>query len=180
MNLHNKQSKNIWKNNLNYKYDQIQQYFKNNNFLMSNLNNSQFLATINKSFNLDIKTVWTGLTDPATVKEYFFGTNLISDFKVGSSIKLTGVFEGKEYVDGGTILEIDPPHKLVYDYLSSWSNKEDKPENYDLVTYELIETAPNITKLTITQECDSQKAKDDSEKNWIFILDEMEKVLLKN
>jgi uncharacterized protein YndB with AHSA1/START domain len=147
---------------------------------MSNLNNSQFLATINKFFDLEINTVWTGLTNPTIVKEYFFGTKLISDFKVGSTIKFTGVFEGKEYVDGGTIIEINPPHMLVYDYLSSWSNKEDKPENYDLVIYELIETAPNITKLTITQECDSQKAKADSEKNWIFVLDEMEKVLLKN
>jgi hypothetical protein len=33
------------------------------------------------TFNEPIEKVWKGLTDPALVKQYFFGTNLSSDFK---------------------------------------------------------------------------------------------------
>ena len=38
-------------------------------------------TTVN--FDAPIEKVWQGLTDPAIVKRYFFGTDLKSDFKKG-------------------------------------------------------------------------------------------------
>jgi uncharacterized protein YndB with AHSA1/START domain/predicted enzyme related to lactoylglutathione lyase len=137
----------------------------------------EIFALVTKTFNLNINTVWNGLTNPSIVKQYFNDTNLVTDLEIGSKIRFNGIYEGKEYSDGGTILELEAPNKLVYDYFSSWSSKEDKPENYQLVTYELVALNENKTKVTITQESDNQKAKTDSEKNWTQTLNEMEKVL---
>lgn len=128
-------------------------------------------------FEAPIAEVWKGLTDPAIVKQYFFGTDLASDWKVGSPITFSGEWEGHKYVDGGTILEIDPPELLKYNYWSSMSGTEDKPENYANVTYALSEE-DGITKLVITQDnVKSQDALEHSENNWKSIFDGLKDIL---
>lgn len=118
------------------------------------------------TFKAPVAKVWQGLTDPEMVKQYFFGTNVRSDWKVGSPITFSGEWEGKTYEDKGTILEIDPPNLLKYSYWSSMAGTEDKPENYQNVTYQLAEKDGETT-LTITQEnVKSEEAKEHSEQNW--------------
>ena len=56
----------------------------------------------------DCSRVWEALTTPEIVKQYFFGTELISDFKVGGEIIFQGDWEGKKYRDKGIILKIIP------------------------------------------------------------------------
>jgi uncharacterized protein YndB with AHSA1/START domain len=129
------------------------------------------------TFNEPITKVWQGITDPALVKKYFFGTDLKSDFKKGCRITFSGEWEGKAYVDGGTILEIDAPRLLKYDYWSSMAGTEDKPENYSDVTYQLAESA-GVTSLTITQDnVKSQQAMEHSEQNWQMIFDGLKELL---
>ncbi|HEY4325321.1 MAG TPA: SRPBCC family protein [Mucilaginibacter sp.] len=131
------------------------------------------------TFDEPIDKVWKGLTDPGMVKQYFFGTNLKSDFKKGSRITFSGEWEGKSYEDGGTILEIDPPKLLKYSYWSSMSGTEDKPENYNNITYEL-HTKDGVTALVITQEgVKSEEALKHSEQNWQLVFGGLKK-LLKN
>ena len=130
-------------------------------------------------FDEPIAKVWKGLTDPAIVKQYFFGTNLISDFKKGSRITFSGEWEGKAYADGGVILEIEPPKLLKYTYWSSMSGTEDKPENYHNVTYELHEKA-GVTELVIIQEgVKNQQALEHSEQNWQTVFDGLKDLLKK-
>ena len=118
------------------------------------------------TFNEPIEKVWKGVTDPEIVKQYFFGTDLKSDFKKGSRITFSGEWEGKTYVDGGEILEIDAPKLLKYTYWSSMSGTEDKPENYNNITYELHER-DGTTALVITQDgVKNQQALEHSEQNW--------------
>lgn len=83
--------------------------------------------------------VWHALTDPTSIKKYFFGTEAISDWKVGSPLVFRNHNEGKTIEDKGTILRSDPGACLEYSYWSSWSGMEDKPENYSNVKYELKE-----------------------------------------
>jgi uncharacterized protein YndB with AHSA1/START domain len=129
------------------------------------------------TFNEPIAKVWQGITDPALVKKYFFGTDLKSDFKKGSRITFSGEWEGKTYVDGGTILEIEAPRLLKYDYWSSMAGTEDKPENYADVTYQLAES-DGVTTLTITQDkVKSQQAMEHSEQNWQMIFDGLKELL---
>src|SRR5437868_6447426 len=108
-------------------------------------------ATSSVEIHADANTVWEALTDPEKIKKYFFGTETRSEWKVGSPITFTGVWEGKPYEDKGTILEIIPGQLLRYNYWSSFSGTEDQAENYANITYRL-ETAGNITRLMITQD----------------------------
>ena len=106
-----------------------------------------------------IEKVWNALTNAEIVKQYFFGSDQVTDWKVGSPIYFRGEYEGKSYEDKGIVQEYVPNKKLSFSYLSSWNALEDKPENYLLVQYEVKEV-PEGTELTITQSnYDEEKAK---------------------
>ena len=134
----------------------------------------------NITINAPSSEVWEALTTPEIIKKYFFGTNAISDWKVGSPILFKGVWEGKHYEDKGTILKVERNKLFQYEYWSSMSGIEDKPENYVIVTYELSEKNNNTTKLTITQEnIPDEKMKEHSEQNWRKVLTDLKKLLEK-
>jgi hypothetical protein len=60
--------------------------------------------------------------------------------------------------------------------LSSWSDKEDKPENYLWICYE-VKQLESGTELTISQtNYDEERAKH-SEGNWASIINEMKKIV---
>ena len=123
-----------------------------------------------------IDKVWDALTNPETVKQYFFGSNQETDWNVGSKILWTGEYEGTSYVDKGVVQEYSPNKKLSYSYLSSWSGLEDKSENYLLVAYEVKPTEQG-TELTITQSnYDEEKAKHSAE-NWGVVIDGLKKLV---
>ncbi len=121
--------------------------------------------------------VWEALTTPELIKKYFFGTNAISDWKVGSPIIFKGEWQGKSYEDKGTILDVVPGKLFRYTYWSSMSGIEDKPENYVNITYELEESGDN-TKLSVTQEnIPDEKTKEHSEENWNKVLADLKNLL---
>lgn len=121
--------------------------------------------------------VWEALTTPRIIKKYFFGTDAVSDWKVGSPLIFKGEWQGKHYEDKGTILEIVPQKLFKYSYWSSMSGIEDKPENYVDVTYELSRSGDDVT-LTITQEnIPDEKMKAHSEQNWNKVLGDLKKLL---
>ena len=129
------------------------------------------------TFKEPIAKVWHGLTDPSTVKEYFFGTDLKSDWKVGSPITFSGEWDGHKYEDGGIILDIDEPRLLKYTYWSSMMGLENIPENYYNITYELSE-GDEVTTLVITQDgVKNQEAADHSEQNWKSVFDGLKKII---
>jgi uncharacterized protein YndB with AHSA1/START domain len=129
------------------------------------------------TINAPATLVWKALTDPAIVKQYFFGTNVQSDWKVGSDIIWSGEWEGKTYEDHGKILEITPGTYVKYSYWSSMGGTEDKPENYQNVSYNLIEK-DGITTLEIGQgNIKDEAAKEHSEQNWQYIFGAMKKMV---
>lgn len=129
------------------------------------------------TMNAPASKVWEALTTPAIIKQYFFGTDAISDWKVGSPLIFKGEWQGKKYQDKGTILESVPNKLFKYSYWSSMSGKEDKPENYVNVTY-LLSQKDNATTLTITQEnIADEKTKEHSEANWKKVLEDLKKLL---
>jgi uncharacterized protein YndB with AHSA1/START domain len=138
-----------------------------------------FTATARITINAKRDRVWDALTNPALIKEYLFGTNAVSDWKVGSSITYSGVWEGKPYTDKGKILEAEPDRILKSTYWSGMSGKPDTPENYNTVTYALSESNGQTT-LTITQDNNPTKeSADHSEANWKMVLESMKKLLEK-
>src|SRR6201985_2418139 len=106
--------------------------------------------------------VWAALTDPQTIKKYWFGITAESDFKSGSPWALK--FEDGRTADTGEILEAVPLRRLVI----RWRNEfkpELKPEGYSRCTME-IETADyypdfggKAVKLTIQHELEGEGTK---------------------
>jgi uncharacterized protein YndB with AHSA1/START domain len=134
---------------------------------------------VNISINAPVSKVWDALTKPEIIKQYFFGTEAKSDWKVGSPLTFRGEWEGKSYEDKGTITANEPHKLLSYSYWSSMSGKEDKPENYANVTYELTQRN-NATELTVTQDnIADEKTKQHSEQNWRSVLNDLKKLLEK-
>ena len=133
--------------------------------------------TIELSINASPDKVWDALTNPEIVKKYFFGTDLICDWKEGSPIIFKGVWDDKEYIDKGTILSLIPGELIKYNYLSSFSGLEDKLENYANIVYALS-SVPEGTKLAVSQDnIPSEEARAHSEANWKSVLNEMKKLI---
>ncbi len=146
---------------------------------------STITGKVNATIYAPMAEVWEALTNPDLIKQYFFGTNTTTDWKVGSPIKFTGEWQGKTYEDKGTILAFEPNKLIRYSYWSSMSGIEDKPENYVTVTYALFSNNSSnnnkgSTDITITQEnIPDEKMKEHSEENWKKVLDGLKKLVEK-
>ena len=137
---------------------------------------THFKIQYKTTVNAPLEKVWDALINPEIVKQYFFGTELITNWKVGDDIVFQGEWEGQKYKDPGKVLEYKHNEKLAYSYLSNWSGKEDKPENYLWVCYE-VKPTENGTELIISQtNYDEERAKH-SEGNWEALIDGMKKII---
>lgn len=121
--------------------------------------------------------VWKALTDPATIKQYYFGTTLESSWKPGTPITFKGVWQGRAYEDKGVIQTFDPPRTLAYTHFSALGGKKDAPENYHLVTISL-EPSKKGTRVTLEQDNnETDGARSQSQKNWEMMLSGLKKVV---
>ena len=139
------------------------------------------MTDITCTVSIDIKApaskVWRALVEPEQIKKYLFGTDTKCDWRVGSPITFSGVWEGKPYEDKGTILAIEPHKLLKYNYWSGFSGQKDIPENYQVITYEINE-ANGKTTFTLTQEnSPSEEARDHSANNWNLVLNSLKEMV---
>lgn len=126
-----------------------------------------FAAVKTVIINAPRAKVWDALTNPAKVKRWMHGTNLATDWQVGSPILWTGEWKGQPYVDKGTVLAFEPERLLRTTHWSPLGGTEDKPENYHTITYELAEDGGRTT-LTLTQDNNATQEEADAmaENNW--------------
>jgi uncharacterized protein YndB with AHSA1/START domain len=90
--------------------------------------------------------LWSALTTPEFTKQYWFGVQMVSDWKPGASWKI--LFPDGRVADTGDVVEIDPPRRLVL----RWHNEfrpELKAEGPSKCVFEL-EPNGDVVKLTIT------------------------------
>jgi hypothetical protein len=64
-----------------------------------NSHGKAIVAHTTTAIEAPITDVWDALVNPGTVKQYMFGTDVISDWKEGSSIVWRGEWQGKPYED---------------------------------------------------------------------------------
>ena len=139
--------------------------------------NDKFTAEAITTIHAPASKVWDAITKPDLIKQYLFGSDVISDWKVGSPIIYKGEWEGKSFEDKGKILEMEPEKLLRSTHWSPLSGVPDSPENYHTVTYELSEKDGN-TDVRITQDNNaSEEERSHSEQNWKTVLDGMKKLL---
>ena len=99
--------------------------------------------------------LWSALTDPAFMKQYWFGVHGESDWVEGSPWKL--VSPKDQILDAGEIVVSERPRRLVI----RWQNQfrpELKSEGPSLCTMEL-EPVESVVKLSITHTIECQPSK---------------------
>lgn len=119
--------------------------------------------------------VWNALVTPATFKQFFFGSDVDTDWKVGSPIRFRGEWKGKPYEDKGDVKAVDPQKRLAFTHWSPLSGMPDVPENYHIVSFDL-RPAGEGTEVVLTQTNQSdtepltEKNRAEYDKNWTMVL----------
>jgi uncharacterized protein YndB with AHSA1/START domain len=91
--------------------------------------------------------LWEALTSSEFTRQYFFGTDIVSDWTVGSRIAL--VQNGKTNNEG-EVLEVDKPRRLSYTF-HHLLNEEAIKEAPSKVTF-VLEPLGKVVKLTLTHD----------------------------
>jgi len=136
-----------------------------------------FVASAEVDIKAPPERVWQALTDPAQIKQYFFGSDVESDWRPGSPILWSGEYEGNSYEDKGEVLEVKPNRLLKHTHYSPMSGQLDEPGNYHTLTWELEERG-DTTHVSLTQDNngDEAEAKRASE-NWETVLNALKETV---
>lgn len=97
------------------------------------------------------KKVWLALTSPELVKQWQYGSELLTTWEVGTSIVFRNEWNGRVFEQKGTVLEYSPVSRLRYSLFFPRPDLQDIPEHYFFMTYELVEK-DGITSLLVRQE----------------------------
>ena len=144
---------------------------------MADLTDRGKVATATTTIDAPISKVWDAITNPDMIKEYMFGTEVVSEWKEGSSIVWRGTWKEKPYEDKGVILKIEPEEMLQYTHFSPLSGAEDLPENYHTLTYRLTKK-DDKTAVSLSQDKNSSEEElKEAQKMWETMLASLKKVL---
>jgi uncharacterized protein YndB with AHSA1/START domain len=118
--------------------------------------------------------LWEALTSSDFSRRYWFGTELRTDWKIGSPFAL--VMNGTT-TDVGEILEADPPRRLSYSFRHVLDDdmRIEKPTKVVFT----IEPHGKLVKLTLTHEgfAEGSKLLDGISKGWPAILSSLKSLL---
>ncbi len=121
--------------------------------------------------------VWDALVNPEKIRQYMFGTNVVSSWAEGAPILWQGEWQGKAYEDKGVILKLEPERVLQYSHYSPLSGQPDVPESYHTVTVELSRTG-NGTTVTLSQDNNAtEEERQHSQRNWEMMLTSLKRVV---
>jgi uncharacterized protein YndB with AHSA1/START domain len=138
---------------------------------------NKLIAKTSISIAAPIEMVWNALVDPKVIKQYMFGTEVVSEWKAGSKIVWKGEWNGKSYEDIGKIIRMEQNKLLEYSHFSLLSGQTDAQENYHIVTIELAERKER-TELSLSQNNVANLTElDESTKNWEMMLQGIKKLL---
>jgi uncharacterized protein YndB with AHSA1/START domain len=138
----------------------------------------RLVAKVSITINAPVANVWDAPVNPEMIRQYMFGTNVVSNRRRGSPIVWKGKWEGKEYEDKGLILDLEPERVIQYSHFSPLSGLPDTPENYHIVTIELSGTGGH-TLLSLSQDNNpTEQAREHSEKNWRMMIASLSKLKL--
>lgn len=136
-----------------------------------------YVATAETEISASPAEVWSALTDPEQIKQFMFGSQVRTDWRVGSPIVWAGVYEGRSYEDKGEILRVEPGRLLEVTHFSPLSGQPDVPENYHRLTYELEEHGSG-TRVRLSQDNNASEAEADHSRGmWEMLLSSLKEVV---
>jgi uncharacterized protein YndB with AHSA1/START domain len=95
--------------------------------------------------------VWLALTVPELVKQWQYGSDLLTTWEPGTSIVFRNEWNGQIFEQKGTVLEFVPGSRLRYSLFFPRPDLQDIPANHFFMVYELTESN-GVTSLTVHQE----------------------------
>lgn len=135
------------------------------------------IARVSNVIDAPVSSVWDALVNPETIKQYMFGTDVVSSWEEGSPIVWKGEWKGKSYEDKGVIQQYKPDELLQYTHFSPLYGLPDEPDNYHTVTMTVTPEGPR-TRLVLTQNRNpTEEAREHSEKNWRMMLANLKELL---
>ncbi len=123
--------------------------------------------------------VWEALTTSDIIKQYFYGVDTITDWKVGSEIRHRGMWNGKPFEDKGIVKKFDPPRELAATHWSPLSDEPDLPENYHTVTYTVTPRGSQSEVSIANDHNPNEESRDHSAQNWAGVLKSLKELLEK-
>ncbi len=122
-------------------------------------------ATATVTIDAAPERIWHALTDPATIAQYFLGTHVDTDWKVGSPIVFRGEYQGNAYEDHGEVLAFEPGKLFRITHFSG--------DVRHVVAWELDGTTVRITQSENTSEAEVAQA----EQTWAMVLGNLKDLL---
>ena len=117
----------------------------------------------------EVYALWT---DAERMREWILdGGSATLDVRAGGKYHLDMHYEGKSYPHNGEYLELTPPSRLVFTWISASTNWEPS-----IVTVELLARGDK-TEVVLTHEGLPSKTAADHEGGWVEILGWLEKLL---
>lgn len=128
--------------------------------------NKELISKSSIDINASSYKIWEALVKPEIAKNYFFGAEIITDWKVGSPITFKGEFNGNEYEEKGVLLNVEPNAQLQYSHWSNFDGLPDEPGNYRTWTFDINEE-DGASQLSITEDnIPTEKQKNRSDEFW--------------
>lgn len=140
---------------------------------MSKADRSEFVYVI--YIRTTPENLWSALTDANQMKEYWFGMQILTDWRAGAEWKM--VFPDGRVADTGEVLEVEPPKRIRL----KWRNEfrpELKAEGFAFCTMDLEPVGASV-RLTITHsiECADSKFIQAVSGGWPKILSNLKSLL---
>lgn len=103
------------------------------------------------SIHASAERVWETVTKPELVKLWQYGSDLLTNWEIGSDIRFRTAWEDKVFEQWGKVLVFRPNELASYSLFAPRPGLEDKPENYFVMSY-VLSNDNGYTKLEIIQE----------------------------
>jgi len=133
---------------------------------------SDHIATAELDIAAPPERIWTLLTRRGPDPDVMFGSEVVSDWTVGSRISWRGEWEGEAFEDRGDVLELEPPHRMVVTHFSPLSGEEDVPENHHRLEFRLEPLGADATHVVLSQGGNADAdAAEHSAANWLTMLE---------
>lgn len=94
--------------------------------------------------------IWDAITKPEFTSQYFHGSRVETTAQTGSPIKYYAP-DGTTLWGDDTVIEADPPRKLVATWSSLWDEEAAK-EEHSRVTWEIAERDAGMCLLTVVHD----------------------------
>jgi uncharacterized protein YndB with AHSA1/START domain len=93
------------------------------------------------------RKVWSALTVPELVKQWQYGSDLLTTWEPGTPIIFRNEWNGQTFEQKGTVLEFTPESRLKYSLFFPRPDLQDIPEYSFFMTYALIESGESTSVL---------------------------------